>query len=52
MNSNIETEDDIKEYLAFLKEVAEEVANWPERKKVPGYASRDGRDDREAVRLR
>ena len=43
MKSNLETEEDVKEYLAFLRRVRKEVDAWPDYKKVDGYATRKWR---------
>lgn len=39
MESNVESKDDIKEYLQFLKKIRCEVENWPDYKKVDGYVA-------------
>ena len=47
-DGNLHTEDDVQEYLAFLKRVREEVENWPEYMKQDGYVAhvwRLGRKD-------
>ena len=52
-DGNLHTEDDVQEYLAFLKRVREEVENWPEYMKQDGYVVREWRlgrkDDKTSV---
>ena len=36
-NTNLETQEDVDDYLAFLEKVREEVEAWPEYMKQNGY---------------
>ena len=36
---NKNKEDDMKEYLQFLKRIRHEVEQWPDYKKVDGYVA-------------
>ena len=40
MNANLENQDDVKEYLQFLRKIRHEVDKWPDYKKVDGYVAR------------